>query len=98
MNGLLIYMLTVGPLLEVNGYHHLLTIIDQFTHWTVISPLQDTYAETVVKNILKECILIFGYPSVIMTDRGLQFQSILFTEFVNLLGVKHVYHCLSSMS
>lgn len=33
---------------------------------------------------------MFGCPSVITTDRGPQFQSTLFSEFTNLLGIKHV--------
>lgn len=88
----------VGPLPEVNGYPYLLTIVDRFTRWPVVVPLRDTSAETVAKSILGEWISIFGCPSVITTDRSPQFQPILFTEFVNLLGVKHIlYHCLSPM-
>lgn len=40
--------------------------------------------------ILREWISIFGCPSIITTDRGSQFQSVLFNEFINLLGVKHI--------
>ena len=47
-------------------------------------------AETISKNILREWIAVFGCPSVIITDRGSQFQSTLFDEFTKLLGVKHI--------
>ena len=32
----------------------------------------------------------FWHPQVITTDRGMQFQSSIFTEFNHLLGVKHI--------
>lgn len=80
----------VSPLPEVDSYYYLLTIIDRSTRWPVVIPIKDTSAETVSKCILKDWIFTFGCPSIITTDRGSQFQSTFFAEFVNLLGVKHI--------
>lgn len=80
----------VGPLPDINGYHYLLTIIDRFTRWPVAIPLREISAETVAREMLNNWIAVFGCPSVITTDRGSQFQSTLFSEFTNLLKVKHI--------
>lgn len=80
----------VGPLPEVHGHQYILTIIDRFSRWPVAIPLQSTTAESVAKAILRNWISFFGCPSVITTDRGPQFQSTLFKEFINLLGARHI--------
>lgn len=53
-------------------------------------PLKLTNAEAVARVILQEWISVYGCPSVITIDRGSQFQSALFSEFVSLLGAKHI--------
>ena len=80
----------VGPLPEAIGHRYLPTIIDRFTRWPVTIPLRDVSTETVSKNSLREWIAVFGYPLIITTDRGPQFQSTLFDELTKLFGVKHI--------
>lgn len=80
----------VGPLMEVDGYQYLLTIVDRFTRWPVVVPLRSTTASVIAQTILREWIATFGCPSVSTTHRGPQFQSTLFPEFTNLLGTKHI--------
>ena len=71
-------------------YQYLLTVVDRFSRWPTAVPIRDISASTLAKTILKEWISTFGTPQVITTDRGAQFQSSLFQEFSNLLGVKHI--------
>lgn len=74
----------------MHGHQYILTIIDRFSRWPVAIPLQSTTAESVAKATFKNWISIFGCPSVVTTDRGPQFQSALFTEFIHLLRAKHI--------
>lgn len=68
--------------------------------WPVAILLESTTAESVANAIFPQWITIFGCPSVITTDRGPQFQSTLFNEFTNQLGIKHIsttaYHPCSN--
>lgn len=80
----------VGPLPMCQGYQYLLTVIDRFSRWPVAVPIKDISATTVAKAILANWITNFGVPQVLTTDRGPQFQSSLFREFSQLLGVRHI--------
>ena len=71
-------------------YQYLLTAVDRFSPWPTAVPIKGISTSTVTKTILKEWLSTFGTPQVITTDRGAQFQSSLFQEFTNLLGIKHI--------
>ena len=80
----------VGPMPICQDYQYLLTVVDRFSRWPTAVLIKDISASTVAKTILKEWISTLRTPRVITTDRGAQFQSSLFQEFSNLLGVKHI--------
>lgn len=78
----------VGPLPSSQGYFYLLTCVDRYTHWPEALPLRDITADTVAKAFLSGWIACFGVPSIIVTDRGWQFESTLWSQLMSLLGTK----------
>lgn len=78
----------VGPLPPSEDMRYCVTLIDRYTRWPEAIPVPDIRATTVADAILKTWFCRFGIPSVIITDRGAQFESELFSELSKLLGVK----------
>ncbi|BHF57334.1 hypothetical protein SprV_0100027500 [Sparganum proliferum] len=80
----------VGPLPLSNGCSYLLTCVDRFIRWPEAIPLPDIAAPTVVKAFLSRWVAIFGAPSTITTDRGVQFESNLFQSLLSFLGCTRI--------
>nr|VZI41355.1 unnamed protein product [Spirometra erinaceieuropaei] len=80
----------VSPLALSNGCSYLLTYVDRSTRWPERIPLPDIAAPMVVKTFLSRWVAIFGAPSTITTDRGVQFQSNLFQSFLSFLGCTRI--------
>ena len=76
----------VGPLPTCKGYSYLLTMVDRFTRWPEAVPLQDMLADTVARAFVTHWISRFGIPSKVTTDRGRQFESMLWKELMQVLG------------
>ena len=81
-----IHIVLVGPLPPSQGYTYLLTCVDRFTRWPEAFPLVDITADSVARAFVQGWISCFGVPSTITTDRGRQFESNLWSSFMQLLG------------
>jgi cleavage and polyadenylation specificity factor subunit 1 len=79
----------VGPLPPVQGKRYLLTVIDRFSRFPVAIPLSDITAETCAAAFLSGWIQYFGVPADLVTDRGRQFTSALWSHLMALLGTTH---------
>ena len=78
----------VGPLPDSSGYIYLLTVVDRFTRWPEAIPMKDITAQSCADSFLLHWVARFGSPTIITTDRGAQFTSLLWTEMCQFLGSK----------
>ena len=70
-----IHIAIVSALPPLQGYTHLLTIVDCFTRWPEAIPLKETDAETYARALVLHWISRFGMPLDLTSDRGSQFTS-----------------------
>jgi len=81
-----IHINIIGPLPNSNGSRYCLTMIDRTTKWPEATLIPDTSADTVTNAFFNTWITRFGAPSIITTDRGTQFESLMFEAMVRLIG------------
>lgn len=79
----------IGPLPPSQEYRYCLTAVDRFTRWAEAVPIIDITAESVVKAFLLGWVARFGCPTMVVTDRGRQFESATFQQLSKSLGFKH---------
>lgn len=81
----------VGPLpITEDGFKYCLTLIDRCTRWPEALPLRDMNAETVARALYENWICRYGCPIKLTSDQGRQFESSLFRELMNLLGINRI--------
>ena len=78
---------------ESNGYTLALTIIDRFSRWLEVVPLRTLSAEETTLAIVNHWIARFGVPHKIITDRGTNFTSAIFTDKMRSLGATVEHTC-----
>jgi hypothetical protein len=82
----------MGPILPHSplGNNHILVITDYFTKWVEVIPLRTTSALVTAKALMDRVILYHGPPKNVVTDRGPNFTSELFSSLCKALNVKHL--------
>ena len=77
-----------GPLPRTpRGNTVLLVVTDYFTRWVEAYPLANQQAETVAQHLVMEFIARLGCPLELHSDQGRNFESTLFAELNQLLGI-----------
>ena len=71
-----------------NGSRHLLVVADYFTKWVEVYPLKRMDAATIASVFVSEFVSRFGAPETLHTDQGRNFESRLFKDVCQLLGIK----------
>lgn len=71
-------------------FQYLLTCIDRATRWTEAIPLVNTTAQSIAIAFVSGWITRFGVPLHVVTDRGSQFESELFSELASIIGFHHL--------
>ncbi|CAF3794553.1 unnamed protein product [Rotaria sordida] len=92
-----------GPLPKTRrGNRFILVVVDYFTKWVELFPLQSTKASIIAQLFLDEVICRFGFPVRVISDNGVQFLSKIFIQLCNALGIHHqrtpLYHPQSNLS
>ena len=79
----------VGPFPKsVNGNKYGLVITDCFTKFVEIYPLPNQEASTVARVLTREFFSRYGVPRFLHSDQGTQFESSLFSDICQLLGIE----------
>ena len=80
----------IGPLPPSEGYHHILTTIDHFTKFAIVSPLVTQKAEEVGRSFVDNVASKFGCPKTLLSDKGLNFTSNLFRNICQTLNIDKI--------
>ena len=84
----------VGPVLPTyRGNKYIITATDAFSKWAFAQPLQSTLTRDVINFIENTVLAIHGKPKSIITDRGVQFTS---HEWINFIKSHDIEHKLTS--
>lgn len=78
----------VGPLPVSGGFSHLLTVMDRYSRWPEVFPLQSTTSAVCAQQFLLGWVARYGLPVHISSDRGPQFISSLWEHMAQTLGIK----------
>jgi hypothetical protein len=79
----------VGPLpITDKGNTVMLVVVDYFTKWGEAFALPDQTAQTTADCLVENFFSRFGLPERIHSDQGSNFESTLFKEMTELMGIK----------
>lgn len=63
-------------------------VSDYFTKWTEAYPLKNIESQTVAKVLVEQFFCKYGVPEIVHSDQGRQYESRLFKDMCELLGIK----------
>jgi len=77
----------IGPLPDDGGRRYILVIIDAFSRFPETYPVRDMSVSTVIE-CFRDYFSRYGFPDSILSDRGTQFQSKEFKEYISGFNIK----------
>ena len=78
-----------GPFpVSTSGNRFVVVVIDYFTKWPEVFPVPNQEAATVARVLVDGFFSRFGVPDELHSDQGRNFESALFKECCELLGIK----------
>ena len=77
----------VGLLPVSVGYRYMLVIVDGFSRFPEVYPVRDLSVPTLI-NSFRDFFSRYGFPDALITDRGTQFQSREFQEYLSRFHIK----------
>ncbi|NXL23631.1 TF211 protein, partial [Setophaga kirtlandii] len=81
-------------MLSVQGYKHLLVIVDHLTHWVEAFPTKRETAQLVARVILENIIPRYGMVNTIDSDQDPYFMAQTLQNIIEVLGMKWRLHTL----
>lgn len=86
----------LGPFIKTRkGNTYVLVVIDSFTKFVFARAVKNCSSIETVRH-LKVIIAMFGYPTRIITDRGVAFTSRYFKQFAEETQFKHILNAIAS--
>lgn len=70
------------------GNKYILVVIDYFSKWPEVYPIPNQEAKTVADIFIKNWICRYGAPLELHSDQGRNFESTLFKEVCDMLGIQ----------
>ena len=82
-----------GPFPEtrVTKYKYVMTVVDFFTHYLVVVPIQNKSDQTVATALFTHVPGVHSCPSKLMSDRGTEFLNQVVNHLCKMLSVKKIY-------
>ena len=75
---------------SANGFIYILTAIDIYSKFAFAFPMRNMEAATVAKLLIDNIFCVFGVPYRILSDQGPNFESVLFKELCEVMGIDKV--------
>ena len=80
----------VGPLPADRRHEFLIVFVDCFSKYTILAPSSNHTASTVSEALMRHVVLYFGTPRRLLSDRGREFISAIWTKLLHSLGIHQV--------
>ncbi len=85
-----IHLDTLEVPLSQNGFKYLLVIIDYFSRFCILEPIQNKKAETISTTIFENVIYPYTTPKTIITDNGPEFNNAILAEICRIFNIKKI--------
>ena len=79
----------LGPLINNNSYKYVFVVIDAYSRFLRVTPMQDKSMETSATCFFDNWVSIFGPPETLISDRGKEFENQIYKHLCEAFGITH---------